>query len=325
VLVLERLNGLTLSEAMSMLRERSSDDDESRAVLESIGMERNELARSLCEVWLRQALFGRSFPVEPRPENILVLPSKQFVFKGGAFAALPSKTQTNLWDYLLAAANDNSDKACTSLLTELRKERGGTEEVRHRFRQAMPFRDGGWDTSGDRHSLSELLFVQWRFATECGYTPLMHLPAFYRGLFGIADVARRITPQIDPLAEGLRDLRLVNGLTEFSHMVSRERFAEQMDKYTSMVMDMPQTFDAALTTLSEGRGALKMRTLDFDDHPKAESSSTVLAVVLVALAAVILLVRYAGVLGAAAWRERVGAIAFVTIGFLLLRSATLRP
>jgi ubiquinone biosynthesis protein len=249
VLVIERLDGARLSEAPVFKSEPSANDDWTR--FRSLGFERNELARLLCEIWLRQALLGRAFPIEPRPENILVLPRKQLAFTGGAFGMLPAEPQANLWNYLVAAANDQSDKACSCLLRELREEGAVRTDLVQRFRQAMPFRDGGWDASGDCHTLGELLFVQWRFASECGFTPLMHLPAFFRGLFTVADVTRRIARGIDPLAEGIRDLRLLAGVAHFSSLLSQSHFAEQIDKYSTLIMHMPPTIDEALTSASE--------------------------------------------------------------------------
>jgi ubiquinone biosynthesis protein len=321
VLVIEKLNGLRLDEVMSSVLEPGSDAH--RALLGNVGFERDELARLLCEVWLRQALLGRCFPVDPRPENILVSPGKQIAFTGGAFAGLPTEPQANLWNYLLAAANENSDRACSCLLKEMRKEGALREDVRQRFRQAMPFRDGGWDASGDGQSLAELLFVHWRFASECGYTPLMHLPAFYRGLFSIADIARRIAPQIDPLAEGVRDLRLLDGLSKFSKIVSQRQFAEQMDGYAAMMMDLPQSLDEALTFVSEGPTRLKSQAADYADHRRARSSSAVVAALLLVLAAVALLSHYVGLsAGAGVWANKIIAIAFLVLGALLLRAVS---
>ncbi len=318
VLVIEKLNGLRLSDVMSFLPQPSSDAN--RVLLEDVGFERNELARLLCEVWLRQALLGRSFLVETRPENIMVLPSKQIAFTGGAFAGLPAEPQANLWDYLLAAANENSDKACSCLLKEMRRE-GASERdnVRQRFRQAMPFRDGGWEASGDRQSLAELLFVHWRFASECDYVPLQHLPAFYRGLFGLVDIARRIAPQIDPLAEGVRDLRLLAGLAHFSKMISQRRLGEQMDRYTAMMVDLPQSLDDALTSITEGPIRLKLQAADSADHREGTFSAVVPALLLV-LAAFVLLSHYIGTsVVAGLWAGRINTIVFMVFGALLLR------
>ena len=321
VLTIERLNGLRLDEVLSSSGEAAGDAESSER-LGSVGLERNELARLLCEVWLRQALLGRFFPVEPKPQNVLVLPGKQIAFTAGAFASLSAERQANLWNYLIAAANENSDKACSCLLKEMRGEGASVQEdeVRQRFRQAMPFRDGGWNARGDNQSLAELLFVQWRFASGCGYLPLMHLPAFFRGLFSVADSARRLAPQVDPLTEGVRDLRLLAGLAQFRKMTSQDHLADQIDRYAAMMTGLPQSFDEALTFASEGRARLKLQT-DSVEHRGAGASSAVVPALLLVLAAVVLLSHYitASVI-AGAWANRVNTIVFMVFGALLLRA-----
>jgi len=323
VLVVEKLNGLRLDTVLSSRGEPGGADD-SRTLLESVGFEREELARLLCEVWLIQALQGRCFPVDPHPQNVLALPGKQIAFTGGTFASLSAESQANLWDYLIAAANENSDKACSCLLMEMRRETTSAREgeVRQRFRQAMPFRDGGWTASSDNQSLAELLFVQWRFASECGYLPLMHIPAFYRGLFSVADTARRLAPHFDPMAEGLRDARLIAGLAGFRELMGQRQFADRMDRYAAMVTGLPQSFDEALTFASETRGRFKLQSASVE-HRGAGASSAVIAALMLVLAAVVLLSHYIGASTVAgAWTNRINMIVFVVFGALLLRAVS---
>jgi len=323
VLTIERLNGLRLDEVLSssVAAEIVADG---RAALGSVGFERNEFGRLLCEVWLRQALRGRCFPVEPGPANVLVVSGTQIAFTGGAFAALAAEPQANLWSYLLAAGADNSDKACTYLLREMRREgrRVGEDEVEQRFRQAMPFRDGGWDTNTNNQSLAELLFVQWRFASECGYVPLMHLPAFYRGLFKVADSARRLAPHSDSLADGLRDMRLLAGFSQFSKMMTQRHLSNQMDRYAALMVDLPHSLDEALTFGAEGRPRFNLQTNDPTERRGTGASSTVVVALLLVLAAVVLLSHYIKPLVApGAWSNRINTFVFLLFGALLLRAA----
>ena len=319
LLVIEKLNGLRLDEIMPSLLE--SGTEANCEPTGSLSFERNEFGRLLCEVWLRQALIGRSFPVELRPRNILVLPGKQIAFTGGGFAGLPAEPQNNLWEYLLAASHDDSDRACLCLLKEIRKEEVSvSDDVRQRFRQAMPFRDGGWDATGDRQSLAELLFVHWRFASDCGYLPLNHLPPFYRGLFNVVDIARRVAPGIDPLAEGVRDLRLLTGLGQFSQMMSGQRLMEQIDQYTGMIVDLPQLLDEALTSVSEGPPGLKVMAAN-SAEPRAGNTAAMVTFLLLVLAAFVLVSHYIGVSAlSATWANRIDAIVFMIVGALLLRA-----
>lgn len=319
VLTIEKLSGVRLDEFLVEPQETAN-----RGLLERVGFERSELGRLLCEVWLRQALLGRCFPIEPGPSNVLALPGKQVAFTGGSFAALALEPQANLWSYLLAVSADDSDKACSCLLREMKREgtRVGEDEVRQRFRQAMPFRDGGWDDNSSNKSLAELLFVQWRFATECGYTPLMHLPAFYRGLFKIADTATRLAPHSDPLADGVRDMRLVAGLEQFTKMLGQRQLADQMDRYAALLVDFPHRIDQALTFGAEGRARLDLQTTDLGHHG-AGTSSAILAALLLVFAAVSLLSHYITPLVApVGWANRINTGVFLIFGALLLRAVS---
>ena len=322
VFVIEKLDGLRLDSLLPSQGGAGCDAD-SRTLLRSVGFERNELARLLCEVWLIQTLRGRCFPVEPHPQNILVLPGKQIAFTDGAFASFPTEPQANLWDYLIAAANENSDRACACLLGEMRREGASDkrDEVRLRFRQAMPFRDGGWGACSDNQSFAELLFVHWRFASECGYLPLMHLPAFYRGLFSLADTARRLAPEADPLTEGLRDARLIAGLNGFRDLIGQRQFVDQMDRYAAMLTDLPQSLDGALTLASEGRARFTRHAADSAKHHRAGTSLAMIVALLLVLAAVVLLSHYiAATAVAGAWANRINVAAFMIFGALLLRA-----
>src|SRR5262249_39921761 len=137
------------------------------AAFEGVGLEPHTLARRLCMVWLRQALLGKQFPVELRPEDIVLLPNKQIAFTGGVFTSLTSDAQKNLWHYVIATSTEAPDRACSYLLREIEQERPVHEdELRYRFREVVPSRDGGWRGSGDSSSLSEHLFVHWKLVSE---------------------------------------------------------------------------------------------------------------------------------------------------------------
>lgn len=286
--------------------------------------DRPALARLLCSVWLRQALLGHTFPAEPLPSNVLVTDGGQIAFTGGLFAGLHTEAQTNLWQYLIAAAAENPDHACSGLLGELRRE-GGTdagEDLRHRFRQVVPFRDTGWYQDDDTSRLADYLVVHWRSAAECGYVPLPHLPAFYRGLFTIATVARQLSPETDPLLEGLQDARLQESLARVREMFSLRQLGDQSDRYASMMMGLPGRLDEMLTLASEGGMRLKVRAPDSPSGRSRQNSSTAVTALLLLLAgAVVLLPRVAAALVGEAWANRVGTLVFILLGALVLRAA----
>ena len=103
MLTIEQLPGTPLGEMITA--SEKTEMGRAPAVFAEMGLEPHTLARRLCMVWLRQALLGKQFPVELRPEDIVLLPNKQIAFTGGVFASLPSDAQKNLWHYMMATSN----------------------------------------------------------------------------------------------------------------------------------------------------------------------------------------------------------------------------
>ena len=205
VLTVEDLSGMALDDVLNS--EVSEGNSKTRH--DHVRVLDRRLARLLCSTWLRQALLGQVFPAVPSPSNITVIADRQIAFTGGGFASLPGESQSNLWKYLIASAGDNPDQACSCLIREMKRvgPMGGEEDLRHRFRQVVPFRDSGWYRDDETNQLLEHLVVQWQAAAECGHVPLPYLPAFFRGLFAITSVAQRLSPETDPLMEGLQEAR----------------------------------------------------------------------------------------------------------------------
>src|SRR5437763_11968967 len=270
VMVVEELTGYRLDDVELPHTER---EEGVRGIPNAF--DRTNLARLLCSVWLRQALLGHVFPVEPRPANVVVLSDKQVAFTGGFFASLSGESQSNIRNYLIAAAAENPDRACSCLLREVRREGspGGDEDLRHRFRQVVPFRDSEWHRDDDINHVAEHLVVHWRAAAECGYIPQPHLPPFYRGLFAITSTAPQPAPESAPLLEGLQDARLLAGLAQAREMMSLQQFGDQMDKYAAMMVGLPQRLDEMLTLASEGGTRLRLRVPEVTSRRRRKNSS----------------------------------------------------
>jgi ubiquinone biosynthesis protein len=291
----------------------------------SMGLALNDCARRLCIVWLRQALLGSRFPVELHSGNIAVLANKQIVFTGGESTKLPSDAKKNLWNYLVATSAEDPDRACSYLLREMVKEGRSLneDELRHRFREIVPFRDGGWSRNGESSSLAEHLFIHWKLASERGLRPHFHLLCFYRGLFQTAALARRLAPRCDPLLEGLQDVRTMAMLAEVREMMGLQQFRENLDKYTSMMMELPQRLDEVLTLVTENSTRLKLQAMRGAGYRGQKNSSAVVFALLFVLAAVVLVSHHLAVSEVTGvWGDRISAVVFVLIGALLLRAVT---
>jgi ubiquinone biosynthesis protein len=322
VLTIEQLAGSSLESVISFFSEAGERTGGSARYG---GVNRSELARLLSTVWLWQALLGHTFPVEPRPENITLLPDKRIAFTGGVFASLPSEPQANLRDYLIAVSTENPDRACSCLLREIRKEGAavGDDGLRRQFRQIVPFHDGVWRNSGDSTDLSAYLFAHWRLASECGYVPQAHLPAFFRGLFTVTEIARRLAPDYAPLTEGLHDVRLMASLAELRGLIGLRQLGEQMDKYAMMMTELPQRLDEVLTLASGGNAQVKVHISEPADQRRQKNRSAAVTALLLVLAAVALLSHHftAGAT-AGLWADRLSTIVFLGVSALLLRVAS---
>jgi ubiquinone biosynthesis protein len=277
-----------------------------------------DLARYLCLAWLRQALAGRAFPVEPLPHDIALLPGAKIAFLGGPFAALPAASKDNLRAYLVASAAQEPDRACACLLEETVAPEGKSDlyALRLGFRQVVPFRDGGWSLRGDSDTLAEHLFVHWRLMAEHGFRPKRHVLPFFRGLFLLAAAARQIAPRGDALREGLDDLRLLDGVNRFADMMSPDRLDDNLDRLSSVAIEFPKRLDAALSTLSDGDLQVQ---LEGDDGNEGRKNTAVAAMVVTALlvAGALWFPRLRAAIGED-WLEPAGAVAFAGLGLLLL-------
>ena len=279
-----------------------------------------ELAVRLCRTWLRQACFGRAFPVALDAAAVRLLPGDRMAWTGGAFAALPPRGRENLWEYLLAAAAHDPERACAALVQEMDGGPAGGEGLHQRLRQLVPFRDGGWAATDD---LAGYLFLHWRCATALGYRPRPHLILFYRGLSRLAVTARRLAPGRDPLREGVEAVRLTAGLSDVTRLFSSESAKEVLGGYSAALLAMPQRLNELLTLAAEGRTNIKLEMVEPPPERRRKDSSAAALTAVLTMAAVVLLAHHlAGALGS--WAERIGAVLLGVLGSFLLRTLSRR-
>ena len=309
-----------LSNALVLTREQLPQD--SAGITDPEGV-----ARLLCSAWLRQALTGRIFPVEPSAANVALISNKEIAFTGGVFASLPGESQSNLWNYLIAAAGDTPDQACSCLLREVRSDgpAGAEEDLRHRFRQVVPFRDSGWYTDDNLNHLIDHLVVHWQAANDCRYAPQSHLPSFYRSLFMVTRVAQQLSPRTDPLLEGLQEARLLESVGRMREMLSLHHLGDQVDRYTALMMAMPQRLDQALTLASAGSARVRLHLPETVSRQRQRNSTAVITAMLLLLAAVaFVLPRVTSSFVGGEWAGRINALVFMACGALLLASVRTR-
>jgi predicted unusual protein kinase regulating ubiquinone biosynthesis (AarF/ABC1/UbiB family) len=323
MLTIEQLPGTPLEEMITAWEK--TEMGRAHTIFEDIGIAPHTLARRLCMVWLRQALLGKQFPVELRLEDIVLLPNKQIAFTGGVFASLPADAKKNLWHYVIATSTEAPDRACAYLLREIDQEKRPVDEdeLQYRFREVVPLRDGGWRGSSDSSSLTEHLFVHWKLVSERGLRPQRHLLCFYRGLFQTLALVQRFAPESDPLLEGLQDVRTIVMLEQFQEMLELRALSDRLDKYSAMMMDLPQKFDHALTLMAESQARPSFQGTRTAQHHGQHNSSAVVIALFLAVVAVVLLSHHLAISAVGGvWVDRASAIAFVVLGALLLRAVS---
>lgn len=278
---------------------------------------RGDLARTIITAWMRHSLLGDAFPIEPDTEDIAIFMPYTAAFTATGAASLSDDSRTALWQYLVAAAADDSDKACLALLRALAvtDDRRIEDELKKRFRQIVAFRDGGWPGPA-AYGFAERLFTQWKAASDLGLLPDSALAAFYRGLYTVYLIAHRIAPDQDNLLHAWREVRLTAGLDRMREMLTPDEMTALMDRYIGALAEFPDRMDEVLTL-----GAQKSDRSAYIDghrqpHPSCRSSAPYLTALLLLLSAAAL---FAHRFAAGSLPRSIAVILFVVTGFVILR------
>jgi len=248
------------------------------------------LGQLLCQVWLQQALYGGCFPVDPQLHNVLIS-NKQVAFINCDLAGLPNSAKENLQSYFNAMLADDPDRAAKHLLLEMvsRKGRVDPDAFRTNFRQAAYFGMLEPILGTDSNALAQIAFQHWKTALDNGYFPKNHLLCFYRGLFSIARIARLITPEGDPLRMGMEELRSAKSLHQIREIMDVRYWYQNMDKFAAAMINLPRTFDDALSRTSSRPSAPLPQSQEPAGAPREKFS--VNAIVLLLLAVLVMQLR----------------------------------
>ena len=275
-------------------------------------------AQQVAVVWFRQALFGRVFPQELGAGAVRVLPGRRIGLQGLSFVRVPAAVQASLRAFVIAVASHDPDAACAALLPEMVREEGATseEELLLQLRQIVPFRDGAWSASGQ--SLAEHAFVYARVARACGDRASLPALAFQRGLFAVARACRELTPDGDPLTDGLQELRLLTGFSQMNNAIRPDQWSGQLDRYALLMATLPQRIDELLARAADGDVRLTAPPEPPRQRPAGSPQVLSAAVALVAAALALLLHHLVEVGVLAGKGEKVTAILFLIGGGFLL-------
>lgn len=325
ILTLEQLPGQDLETLLSFDDARSGGRLTTSRVEQITGLSPDDLARRLCMVWLWQVLVGQQFPVQLRTADIVVLPSKQIGLTGGVFMQLPSDTKKNLWRYLIATSTDEPEQACSALLKEVTPH-GRTfdeDDLQYRFREVVPFRDSAWNSAGAGNGLVDYLLVHWQLMSQRSIQLRPHLLYFYRGLIQVAKVVRQLTLRSDSFLDGLQDVRTIIMMSQFQSMIELHQIANNIDKYISIIMRIPKSFDNALTYSVENNLNINPYKFNKVKYNNRKISLSIVSSILLFLATIVLLSNTLKLSAVdEVWVERIGTIAFMVLGAFLLRIVT---
>ncbi len=277
------------------------------------------LARRLCELWLRLAVRGRAYPVTPDPRTIEVLANHRIAWTEGPVGTLPAAARERLWSYLSAASTQDPDRALDALLEEMEEKPAiGIEGLRQRFRQAVPFRDGGRGAVDD---LAGNLFLQWRLASELGCRPGPRLVRFYRGLAGLAAQLRQLSPGGDPWLAAVDAIQLGERFGELGQLLDPRHLGDQAEESLKIALSLPRKLDQVLSLAADGRVTFKLDMVEPPAERRRKNATSAAVALLLALVTVGVLAHHLASSALGVWVERLATVLVLLFGVILLRVA----
>lgn len=284
-------------------------------ILDRHSWNRDSMARGLCHVWLRQALHGHCFPVDAQPRNIRLNKQGHLSFWACDLVGLPSGAKENLLSYFNCMMAHDPDHAAMYLLREMTPVRAtkiDADSCRSSFRQAAYFGMLEPVLGTNSNSLAQMVFQHWKTALDHGYVPSPHLLCFYRGLFSIARIARKLVPESDPLCEGMEELRASGAFNQLREIMDWRYWFQNSDKFASSLVQFPRMFDDALTRASAPSGALPE-----DRLPRRRESGLVPPAFLVVLSIALLVISQLP--QSRVWSDKIIPAVLMLAGLLALR------
>jgi predicted unusual protein kinase regulating ubiquinone biosynthesis (AarF/ABC1/UbiB family) len=304
ILTVERVEGPTVSDFVARRAEEAD-----LAVL----------ANRVASAWLRHALAGHVIPFDFDAGDVIVAEDR-LVLTRAAFEAHSAAERARFSRYMNAVAADDPDAAASWIVDAAGASEPSSaieEELRRRFRQAVPFRDGEW--SGDDR-MAEYLLVQWRAASETGWRLTPHHLHVYRGVGAVAGLAHALAPDEDALLSAFQDVRLRLGMSEAAQLLDPGAMTARLDSALREMVTLPQKLDEVLTLAAEGRLRVKLQVPESADARRVKQQTTLLVANLVVLTAIASLVRHvAPAYGPGL--ERAGVVALLIVGGWLLVAA----
>jgi ubiquinone biosynthesis protein len=272
-------------------------------------------ARRLCSAWLQQVHLESVLPEGPMEENLYLLEDGRIAMTGGLFTSLGRNTRRDLLDALIATSRGDPDRACDHLLRACNTDLEDIDDDRLQvlFRQAEPFRDGGWNEDYRGRRLADTLGVQWRLMRREGVDIPPPVVAYLRSLHHLETHARRLDPEHDAFAEAVDDLGVVAAASRLRETLSLRRVRGVLEATVPVLQELAERADTLVAASKEDANGSKSKPAS-----RKRSWSEIVGLLLLMVATVISAqgLRIAGFGGA--WLE--GAL---TALFVILAGAAL--
>ena len=277
----------------------------------------HRLARVLCTAWLREVFLTSRFPVYCQPGDVFLRREGQVAFLSGPYFDLPESAAQQVWEYMLAVAQDNPDESCRTLLPQtvgyLDEEKEA--DLTAQFRQAVTFFQGhGIDSSS---ATAARIQRHLELVRRAGLHLRPSVQNFYRGLFSLMTTVPDLRPARDPLLDAIEDVWVTRIFGSFRQMMQSEVFTEMANKYAAAMIEAPKTMNEALKSFARSAQGDE-RPVYRDSHPGSKSRSLT---GLLILAAIILLVHGKSFQIPMWWADRIGFVAYCVAGLLAVKIA----
>jgi len=250
--------------------------------------------RVLCRAWFEQALNYAWLPANPSAAHLIMTVEPAVDYLGEAAPAPPPEFQNAFAAYFTAVAFHRPAAAAEALVSIFH--RGpraiAVSVLADRFRQIVPFRDGGWGRAESSDSFAEQIFVQWRIAAENGYEPPDTIVPFLRSFWELALLVHRLHPLEDVLATAAQEYRRDVALNTLRQIMTPEGLVRYGQEWLSLALEIPERLGPA----TGDRRFAKTVPASIEERPKSPSLRVMAAhgFVLCAIGALLLAMQTAG-------------------------------
>jgi ubiquinone biosynthesis protein len=241
VLVTEWLSGVNLGAA--------------GPVVEQLGLERAELARSMIRCLLRQIIVDGIFHADPHPGNILLLADGRLALLDlGSVGRLDGQFQFALQNLLLAIGRGDPAALCDALLDLVaRPDDIDEQRLERALGQFLALHLAGGAATGNE-MFADLFRLVSRF--ELGVPP--EIAAVFRALATLEGTLTQLAPGFDIVTEA-REFASIHIAERWTPEAVRKTATDELLALLPVVRRLPRRIERITSALEQGRLSLNVR------------------------------------------------------------------